>query len=91
MNKFILTPLLVGACSLTLGVARADDAPAAPRDTQSVVFVTAPSLPEKTRSTHLAAAGLGSLYWAARHPAQAWRVVLPVQPGTVAYAEIRAR
>jgi hypothetical protein len=24
-------------------------------------------------------AGIGSLYWAVRHPTQAWRIVLPIQ------------
>jgi hypothetical protein len=29
----------------------------------------------------VAPAGLGSVYWALRHPAQSWRVLMPVQPG----------
>lgn len=30
---------------------------------------------------HLRSTGVGSLYWAARHPSQAWRVVLPIRSG----------
>jgi hypothetical protein len=37
-------------------------------------------LPEENSDTQVPPAGIGSLYWAARHPSQAWRVVLPVMP-----------
>lgn len=30
---------------------------------------------------HVSNSGIGSLYWAARHPSEAWRVLLPVQAG----------
>jgi len=29
----------------------------------------------------VAPAGAGSVYWALRHPTQAWRIVMPTQPG----------
>jgi hypothetical protein len=32
-------------------------------------------------NTSVAPAGLGSVYWAMMHPAQSWRVLMPVQPG----------
>jgi hypothetical protein len=62
-------------------------------ETQAVSVVTAPVPPEGNSNTYLSHAGIGSLYWAARNPAQAWRVVFPVQPddATDAYADVRAR
>jgi hypothetical protein len=62
-------------------------------ETEAVAVVAVPlGLEEKSR-THLSLAGIGSLYWAARHPAQAWRVLLPMQPddGSDASADITAR
>ena len=32
-------------------------------------------------NTRVAPVGIGSVYWAATHPAQAWRVLMPVQEG----------
>jgi hypothetical protein len=84
-----LLPTLIS--SLSFGVAYAADAPAASDDTQSVAIVTTPLPSEEQPATHLSLAGLGSLYWAARQPAQAWRVLLPMQPDGAAYADIRAR
>jgi hypothetical protein len=48
---------------------------------QAVSIVTAPLLPEERSDIHLSLSGIGSLFWAARHPAQAWRVLLPIEPG----------
>lgn len=47
-------------------------------ETESVTIRAVPLLLEES-DTHLSFAGIASLYWAARHPAQAWRVLLPVQ------------
>ncbi len=91
MNKFISAFLLIQVCSLSVGMAYAADAPAASYDAQSVAIVTAHVPPEEKSNTRLSLAGLGSLYWAARHPEQAWRVLLPVQSGGVAYADLIAR
>jgi hypothetical protein len=89
MNRFIAALLPTLVSSLSFGVANAADVPEASDDTQSVAIVTAPLQSEPT--THLSLAGLGSLHWAVRQPTQAWRVLLPIQPGGVAYADIRAR
>jgi hypothetical protein len=42
-----------------------------------VVVTPAPEAP----NTSVAPAGLGSVYWALMHPFQAWRVIMPAQPG----------
>jgi hypothetical protein len=57
-----------------------------------VAIVSAPPTPEESSNTHLSRSGIGSLYWAARHPAQAWRVLLPTVPGdgTAAFEDLRA-
>ena len=62
-------------------------------ETQAVSVVTAPTPPEEKSNIHVSLAGIGSLYWAAHHPAQAWNVVFPVQPGDAdgAYEDISAR
>jgi hypothetical protein len=83
--------LLIPVCGLSFGVAAAADAPAAPDDTHGVALVTAHLLPKEASDTRLPCAGLGSLYWVARHPAQAWRALLPIQEGSVAYADVRVR
>ncbi len=49
-------------------------------DTQDISIVAAPVLPERGPRFHVSRAGIGSLYWAARNPSQAWRVVVPIQP-----------
>ena len=46
---------------------------------EAVTIAAAPLLLEEEPDTHLSVAGIASLYWAARHPAQAWRVFLPIQ------------
>ncbi|MDB6042605.1 MAG: hypothetical protein JWM63_1156 [Gammaproteobacteria bacterium] len=60
---------------------------------QAIAIVIGSSLPEERWSTYISRAGIGSLYWAARHPAQAWRVLLPVQRGDEfeAYVAINAK
>jgi hypothetical protein len=62
-------------------------------DTQAVSVVSAPVPQEHESKVHLSHAGLGSLYWAAHHPAQAWMLLTPVQPGdaTGAYEDFRDR
>ena len=60
---------------------------------QAVSVVSTPvSLDEKSH-LHVSHAGIGSLYWAAHNPTQAWRVLFPVQPGdpTNAYEDFRER
>jgi hypothetical protein len=89
MNRFMPALLLIAVCSLSFGVAYAADAPPADSDERQSVSVTAPQ--EGKSNTHLSLAGLGSVFWAARHPAQAWRVLAPIQPDGVAYADIRAK
>jgi hypothetical protein len=56
-----------------------------------VAIVRALPTPEESSNTHLSRSGIGSLYWAARHPAQAWRVLLPVVPGdgSAAFEDLR--
>ncbi len=48
-------------------------------EAEAVTIAAAPLLLEEEPDTHLSVAGIASLYWAARHPTQAWRVFLPVQ------------
>jgi hypothetical protein len=57
-----------------------------------VAIVSAPPTPEESSNTHLSRSGIGSIYWAARHPAQAWRVLLPIVPGdgSAAFEDLRA-
>ena len=58
-------------------------------DTQSVP-VTAP-LPAEETNVHLSLAGLGSLVWATGNPAQAWKILAPIEPDGIAYADITAK
>ena len=48
-------------------------------ETVAVTIAGAPLLPEQKADTHPSPGGIASLYWAARHPRQAWRVFLPIQ------------
>jgi hypothetical protein len=89
VNKLVPGVLLVSVHALSFAVAHAGEEPAASDDTQTADIVIA--VPEETPDTHLSRVGLGSLYWAAHHPAQAWRVLMPVQEGSAAYADLRAR
>ena len=88
MKKSVPGLLLLSVHALSSAVTHAGDEPAASDDTQTAAIVIA--VPEETPDTHLSRVGLGSLYWAAHHPAQAWRVLMPVQEGSVAYADLRA-
>jgi hypothetical protein len=56
-----------------------------------VAIVSAPPRPVESSNTHLSRSGIGSIYWAARHHAQAWRVLLPVVPGdgSAAFEDLR--
>jgi len=67
--------------------------PADAGEPQVVAVVVTPSAPDESSNTHLSRTGIGSLYWAARHPAQAWRVLLPIVPGdgSAASEDIRVR
>jgi hypothetical protein len=60
-------------------------------ETEAVTIAGAPLLPEQKADTHPSVGGIASLYWAARHPTQAWRVFLPIQlDGNVTAADITA-
>ena len=49
-------------------------------DTQ-VVSMAVPVPKKKESNVHLSCSGFGSLYWAARHPENAWKVLIPIDPG----------
>jgi hypothetical protein len=59
----------------------------------SSLLAQMPSLPQMRPDTHVSHAGIGSLYWAARHSAHAWRVLLPIRPrdGSGASEDLKAR
>ena len=85
MNKSMAAILRIALWSLhlTVGYAadldlRAPDLQSLP-ETEAVTIAGAPFLPEQKADTHPSLGGIASLYWAARHPTQAWRVFLPVQ------------
>ena len=60
-------------------------------ETEAVTIAGVPLLPEQKADTHPSLGGIASLYWAARHPAQAWRVFLPIQlDGDESSADITA-
>jgi hypothetical protein len=48
--------------------------------TQMESVVVTPSEENKSNLT-VAPAGVGSLYWALRHPTESWRILMPAQPG----------
>ena len=48
-------------------------------DARAVTIAAAPLVLEETPEALPPAGGIAALYWAARHPAQAWRVFLPIQ------------
>lgn len=62
-------------------------------ETEVVAIMGAPLAPQRGSNTHLSRTGIGSIYWAARHPAQAWTVLLPIAPhdGSAASEDIRVR
>jgi hypothetical protein len=55
-------------------------------DSEILSALIAPESAGESRDVHVSSAGLGSLYWAAHHPAQAWRVLLPIRPALQADA-----
>jgi hypothetical protein len=48
-------------------------------EAEAVTIAAAPLLLEETPQTDPSVSGIASLYWAALHPTQAWRVFLPIQ------------
>jgi hypothetical protein len=54
-------------------------APIDAEDSPAFVIVGAPQLQEMQSHTHVPQTGIGSLYWALRHPTRAWRILLPEQ------------
>jgi hypothetical protein len=57
---------------------------------QAVTVEVGRFVPEEEPDARPPLDGLASLYWAARHPAQAWRVFLPIQPDDSADATPKA-
>jgi hypothetical protein len=66
--------------------------PADSDEPQVAAVVTAVAPFDDTSNTTLSFGGIGSLYWAARHPTRAWTMLLPTSAGDEfgAYADIRA-
>jgi hypothetical protein len=48
-------------------------------DAEAVTIAAAPLTLEQQPDAQPSLGGIASLYWAARHPTQAWRVFLPIQ------------
>jgi len=48
-------------------------------ETEALDIAAAPSRPQESPDTQPPPGGIGSLYWAVRHPRQAWRILLPIQ------------
>jgi hypothetical protein len=46
-----------------------------------VVSMAVPVPKKKESNIHLSCSGFGSLYWAARHRENAWKVLIPIDPG----------
>jgi hypothetical protein len=67
-------------------------APTDSEEPQVAAVVTAVAPLNDTSNTNLSFGGIGSLYWAARHPTRAWTMLLPTSAGDEfgAYADIRA-
>src|SRR5882672_535829 len=53
-------------------------APAGSQEPKEVPDIGAPLPVERGSDLPVSGTGIGSLYWAIRHPAKAWEVVLPV-------------
>jgi hypothetical protein len=49
-------------------------------ETPTATIVITPAPAEEPSGIHLSSVGVGSLYWAAHHPSEAWRVLLPIRP-----------
>jgi len=60
-------------------------------EAEAVTLAAAPLLLEDSPDMHPSVGGIASLFWAARHPTQVWRVVLPVQLADDADTENRGR
>jgi hypothetical protein len=60
-------------------------------EAEAVTLAAAPLLLEESPDTHPSLGGIASLYWAARHPTLAWRVILPVQLADDTDTENRGR
>jgi hypothetical protein len=76
------------------GLLPPEDIPPADADeTQDVAIVGGPTLSEESLNTRVSSIGVGAVYWAGRHPAQAWRVLLPIVPrdGSAASEDIRVK
>ncbi len=87
MNKSVAAILRIALWSLHLTVGYAADL----HETEVVTIAGVPLLPEQKADTHPSLGGIASLDWAARHPAQAWRVFLPIQlDGDESSADITA-
>jgi hypothetical protein len=81
------SPLLSIAALLVLGSTAAHAEPQAePQPEVNTVSVAADRESSKDNSPRVGVSpyGFGALYWAALHPTQSWRIVLPVQPVTAA-------
>jgi hypothetical protein len=85
VNKSMAALLRIALWSLHLTVGYAADLDLRAPDlrslyeTEAVTISGAPLLPEQKADTRPPLGGIASLYWAARHPTQAWRVFLPIQ------------
>jgi hypothetical protein len=55
--------------------------PAESDELQAAAVVTAGVPLDETSNTDLSLVGIGSLYWAAHHPTEAWRVLTPIEAG----------
>jgi hypothetical protein len=66
--------------------------PADSEEPQAAAVVIAVAPLDETSNTNPSFGGIGSLYWAARHPTRAWTMLLPTSAGDEfgAYADIRA-
>ena len=53
-------------------------APAGSQEPKDIPALGAPLPAERGSDLHVSGTGIGSLYWAIRHPAKAWQVVLPI-------------
>jgi hypothetical protein len=88
VNSVATTVLHIALTSLPIAVGNCADAPhdtpgiatassAESDQAETIAISVAPRMPENP-DTRPTVTGIASLYWAVRHPAQAWRVLLPV-------------
>jgi hypothetical protein len=76
---FCNVPAIAGPSALALTPIDANGAPTDADDTPALVIVSTTQRPEMQSDIHVPSTGIGSLYWALRHPARAWRILLPEQ------------